>query len=358
MPKLILPDRHDPRLRLAAVTIALQVLGQTVLGFKLSIAQVAVTIGFSAALELAVVRLRRGAWVWPSSAILTGNSIALFLRATGTQHGDWWSLRGIGFFLLAAAVGLGSKYLLRVGGRHLYNPSNVGLVVVLLVAGPSEVFPQYLWWGPLDVPVALAWVVIVAGGAWVLRRLGMVPMVVSFALVFALLVATQAALGNCFVATWRSTPVCGLNYWIALAASPEVAIFVLLMMSDPRTVPAGGPRRMVFGAATALAAGGLIALQPAEWGVKLALLAGLVIACTLVPLLQRAIPGSAASPVVADAGHRPGAGSRGTLARAAPMLVALVVTLALATGVVLAAGSPAVLDADRASPGGGGGPRQ
>ena len=37
---VVLPSPNDPRLRLAMVIISLQVLGQTVLHFKLSIAQI------------------------------------------------------------------------------------------------------------------------------------------------------------------------------------------------------------------------------------------------------------------------------------------------------------------------------
>ena len=142
---------------MAAVITTLQVLGQTVLGFKVSIAQILVTVVACGLLELTITYRRQHQWVWPASAILTGNSTAFILRATGTQHGDWWSLRGIQFFLAAALIGLASKYLFRPGGRHVYNPSNLGLVVVLLVAGPLNVFPQYLWWGPLNGPVLLAW---------------------------------------------------------------------------------------------------------------------------------------------------------------------------------------------------------
>ena len=38
--------------------------------------------------------------------MLTGNSIALLLRASGTDHGDWWSLNGIEYFVLAAVLSL------------------------------------------------------------------------------------------------------------------------------------------------------------------------------------------------------------------------------------------------------------
>jgi hypothetical protein len=325
---------RDPRLRLAVVTTALQVLGQTVLGFKVSIAQIVVSIAVCAAVELAVTYRRKHVLTWPASAILTGNSIALLLRATGTQHGDWWSLNGIQFFVLAALVGILSKYLVRPGGRHVFNPSNLGLVVCLLLAGPARVFPQPLWWGPMEVPVMLAWIVILMGGAWVLWSLRMAPMVAGFVVTFIVLIAAFAAQGQCFFAVWRATPVCGANYWLGIAASPELAVFVLLMMSDPKTSPAAARGRALYGAATAVVAAALIYIQPSEWGIKLALLASLTIVCAAIGLatwMRRREP--------APAHARPGSG----LAAMAALVVALVVPVA----VVADAESQQVLQVDR-----------
>ena len=272
----------DPRLRLSAVIMTLQVLGQTVLGFKLSIAQVAASILTCVLLEAGITLLRGGGLRWPASAMLTGNGVALILRTSGTRHGDWWSLNGIEFFLLAATVAILSKYLVRPGGRHVYNPSNLALVLCFLVAGPAHVYPQYLWWGPMGAPVAAAWMVIVAGAAWVLWPLGMRRMVLAFTLPFVLLVAALASTGACFDATWRVDSVCGSNYWIGIATSPEVAIFVLFMMSDPRTSPRGARGRVYYGLATAIVAAALVSTQVTEYGIKVAILAALTIVCTAV----------------------------------------------------------------------------
>ena len=43
--RVALPRRGDPRLAVAAVIISVQILGQTVLGFNLSIAQILISIG-------------------------------------------------------------------------------------------------------------------------------------------------------------------------------------------------------------------------------------------------------------------------------------------------------------------------
>jgi Na+-transporting NADH:ubiquinone oxidoreductase subunit NqrB len=283
---VILPRWRDPRLKLSVVIIALQVLGQTVLGFKLSIAQILVTVGACAVVDIVVTLRREHTLAWPASALLTGNSVAFILRASGTRHGDWWTLHGIQYFLLAAMLSLLSKYLVRGGGRHLFNPSNVGLVWTLLLIGPVHVFPQYLWWGPLGAPVGLALAVILVGAIWILRSVRMVAMALSFLLTLAALVGIFALTGRSLLAIWHSGPVSGSSYWLDICVSPEVLIFVFFMMSDPRTTPRERLGRILYGAATAVLAAGLLFWQPTEFGVKLAILASLTVVCPLAPLID------------------------------------------------------------------------
>jgi Na+-transporting NADH:ubiquinone oxidoreductase subunit NqrB len=324
------------------VIISLQVLGQTVLHFKLSIAQILVSIAVCAIVEIGISYWRQHAIIWPASAILTGNSTAFILRTNGTRAGDWWSLNGIEWFILAALIGILSKYVLRIGDRHLYNPSNLGLVLVLLIVGARHVFPQYLWWGPVSPVLVLTLLVIVAGAIWVLRPLRMWPMVGAFLAGFAVLIALNAILGRCFFAVWHQGPVCGTGYWLNLVTSPELLVFVFFMISDPKTAP-GLPRaRIIYGIAIAVLASALIWLQPSEFGIKLALLASLTVVCSFVPLLDR-IRGSAVS-------QRRSSRWRVT----APIAVAAVITVAVPVGVIRLASDPLVVAIDgRGTPGAG-----
>ncbi len=327
---VVLPSRSDPRLRLSAVILTLHLLGQTVLGFKVSIAQILVSIGVGALLELAVTYRRQHQLVWPASGILTGSGVAFILRASGTDNGDWWSLNGIGFFVVAVVLSLLSKYLIRPGGRHLFNPSNAGLVWALLVIGPSQVFPQYLWWGPNDLGVAAAYAVILLGGIWILPKVRMAPMALSFLATFGLLIGILAASGQEFVAIWHDGPVAGLSYWTTIAASPEVLVFVFFMISDPQTAPRHPLGRVIYGATTAAVAAALISFQPTEFGIKLAILSSLIVVCALVPVIEHVSRG------LARRGPEPGDGEPGVVA-AAPL-----VPPGLARRVTTALGRPAV----------------
>lgn len=284
---VVLPQRGDPRLKLLGIIITLQVLGQTVLGWKVSIAQILVTISVCLVVDTTITFRRDGILAWPASAIQTGNSVAFIMRASGTKHGDWWSLHGIHWFVLAALVSLLVKYLVRPDGRHRFNPSNIGLVWVLLVIGPVHVFPQFLWWGDPGPAVIAALAVIVLGSLWLLRQVRMLPMVVSFLVPFGALIGLFAVTGHHFVAVWHQGYISGFDYWLKIVTSPELLIFACLMMSDPGTAPRSPRGRLIYGLITAGVAAALVSFQSTEFGVKVAILASLTIVCAGVPLIER-----------------------------------------------------------------------
>ncbi len=286
---VVLPNPRDPRLKLSAVIITLHVLGQAVLDFKVSIAQIVVTIAACGLAEALITFRKSRSLVWPASGLLTGSSIAFILRASGTNHGDWWSLNGIQWFLLAGLVALLTKHFIRPEGRHLFNPSNIGIVWSLLVIGPNHVFAQYLWWGPSVLGVILAYLVVVGGAFWILRSVRMIPMAAAFLLTFGVLIAVLALSGQSFIAIWHvGGPISGLSYWRYIVASPEVLVFVFFMMSDPQTSPKTSRGRIVYGAATAVVAAGLISFQTTEFAIKVAILSSLTVVCALVPFIERA----------------------------------------------------------------------
>src|SRR3989475_5141576 len=134
---VLLPSLRDPRLHVAAVLLTLQVLGQTVLNFRLSIAQILVCVAVGALFEFTVAFFKDKVILWPASGLLTGNSTAFILRVPGTLHGNWWSTRGMWIFIGVVAVSMASKYLIRWRGRQIFNPSNLGLVLAFLALGPQ-----------------------------------------------------------------------------------------------------------------------------------------------------------------------------------------------------------------------------
>jgi Na+-translocating ferredoxin:NAD+ oxidoreductase RnfD subunit len=265
----------------AAVLLSIQVLGQTVLGWRLSIAQILACLAAGALIEFIVAFFKDKTIMWPASGLLTGNSTALLLRVPGTIHGDWWSTRGIWIFIGVVALGMATKYLIRWKGRHIFNPSNVALVLAFIVLGPTRTEPLDLWWAPLGRWMVVTYAVLIAGGlliAWELRLLGLV---LGFMAGFAAFVflALYPVPDHCMVASWHVTPMCGSYLWQILVTSPEILVFALFMLPDPRTVPEGQIARVVFGVLVALLAVLLLGPTSLEFWTKTAILGSLVVAC-------------------------------------------------------------------------------
>jgi hypothetical protein len=335
---VLLPSVRDPRLHLAAVIITLQVLGQTAFGFELSIAQILVSLLTCAVLEVVIAFRRQRVLMWPASALLTGNGVAFVLRVPGTEHGDWWSLNGWWIFAGTAAVALLSKYLIVFRGRHVFNPSNFGLVACFLLLGSGRADPLDLWWGPMSAWMVLALAVIVIGGLAILTRLHLLEIAVFFWIAFAAGIAVLAASGHAMTARWHLGPVTGWEFWRVLVFSPEILVFLFFMITDPRTIPAGRRGRRVYAAGIGLLATLLIAPQTTEFGTKVAVLGALALACAARPVAE--VLGERVS-----ARWRPGGRRRaGALALAGAAAFAGLVMLAgiPARTDVAAAGAPAL----------------
>jgi Na+-translocating ferredoxin:NAD+ oxidoreductase RnfD subunit len=283
---VVLPKLSDPRLHLAAVITSLQVLGQAAFHFRLSIAQILLSLGTCAVLEIAITARKQKVWMWPASALLTGNGVAFILRVPGTSHGDWWSLHGWWIFAGTAAVSLLSKYLITWRGGHIFNPSNIGLVLCFLVLGRSRAEPLDFWWGPMSAWLALALAIIVAGGFLILTRLKLLIVAVGFWLSFAVGVAVLSAMGHAMTARWHLGPISGWHFWWVLLTSPEVLVFLFYMITDPKTAPRGQTARGVYAVAIGLLAALLIAPMQTEYASKVALLGALAIVCVTRPLLD------------------------------------------------------------------------
>jgi Na+-translocating ferredoxin:NAD+ oxidoreductase RnfD subunit len=282
---VVLPKLSDPRLHLAAVISTLQVLGQVEFHFRVSIAQILLSLATCAVLEVGITLRKQHLLMWPASALLTGNGVAFILRVPGTPHGDWWSLRGWWIYVGTAAVALLSKYVIKWRGGHIFNPSNIGLVLCFLILGRGRAEPLDFWWGGMSPWLGLAFAVIVVGGLLILSRLRLLWIAVGFWLAFAAGIGVLAAGDHAMRARWHLGPIVGWNFWWVLLSSPEVLVFLFFMLTDPKTCPKGQRARVVYAVSVGLLAALLIAPLRTEYATKVALLGALAIVCAVRPLL-------------------------------------------------------------------------
>jgi len=286
---VILPNVRDPRLHLAGVIITIHVLGQTALGFRVSVPQIVVAILTCAAIEVIWTFHRTRQVVWPASAMLTGSGVALILRLVGMERGDHWSWEGWHVFAAVAGLSLLTKYVIRYRGSHVFNPSNMGLVAAFLVLGSEVIEPLDFWWAPLDFWMGAAYLIILVGGLLITRRLRLLTMAAAFWLTLVAGIGVLAVSGHCMTAAWALQPVCGSSFWWVVASSPEVLIFLFFMITDPKTIPEGGAARVAFAICLALVCTLLIAPQTTEFGAKVGLLGGLVLLTPLRLVFDRVV---------------------------------------------------------------------
>ncbi|MDA3038958.1 MAG: hypothetical protein O3C27_05390 [Actinomycetota bacterium] len=254
--------------------------------------------------------------------MLTGSGVGLILRDVGTVAGDHWSFRHWWLFSAVAGGSLLTKYLIRWRGTHLFNPSNVGLVVAFLALGSDRIEPLDFWWRPFDLPMLLAYAIIVTGGLLINDRLDLLELAGAFWGGLVVLLGSLSLAGHCIVTAWSLTPVCDLRFWRVVVTSPETLIFMFFMVTDPRTVPTSRWGRVAFGVSVAATSSLLMAAQRTEFGAKVGLLGGLVLVCAARPLVE-----ILSTRVIVPAGRR-------------SVVLAALVALVLALGVA-AAGVPA-----------------
>ena len=206
---LVPPSIRDPRIHLSSVIVTILVLGIAWLNFQISIAQILVTMLTCATIELVLTFKRTAMLVWPASALQTGTSTALLLRVVGTQNGDYWTLRGWYIFAGVAAFGLLTKYTIRFRSGHVFNPSNVALVLAFIILGSRRVEPLDFWWAPLGRPMVAAYVVILVGGLFICSRLGLIGMGLAFWGALASGIGVLALLNHSITVRWSLMPARG-----------------------------------------------------------------------------------------------------------------------------------------------------
>jgi hypothetical protein len=184
-----------------------------------------VAILAAVALEAVMARFTFGKWPHLASAYISGISVGILIKSP-----ELWP------FVMCALISIASKYALRLGGRHLWNPSNFGVSALLFLA------PQYVatltvqsgndWW-----PVLLVWLL----GGLILYRLGRLDLPLIFLAVFVPLSYFRTwATGQPI--NWVPLSVPGLDQ-LSVPITPELGpvtwpmfqLYIFFMITDPKT---------------------------------------------------------------------------------------------------------------------------
>ena len=158
--------------------------------------------------ELLLGRIAYGKWINPASAYVSGISAGILIKSP-----ELWP------FVLCAMISIASKYALRVHGRHLWNPTNFGVTVLLLLA-PLHTASLSVQYGNVLWANVLIWTL----GALILWRIGKLHIPATFAAVYLLLSPLRCwATGN----AWATE--------VAPLTGPMYQLFMCFMITDPKT---------------------------------------------------------------------------------------------------------------------------
>jgi Na+-transporting NADH:ubiquinone oxidoreductase subunit NqrB len=218
--------RWDPRLYQIATLTGLLAYGVGWLGLDVD-PPIAITILLTVlATQLVAARLTGHGRFDPRSALISGLSLCLLLRTSSPT-----------LAALTAVVAIASKVLVRVGPKHVFNPTNGALVLMLLLTGGVWVSPGQ-WGSAATFAFFLA-----AAGALVVSRAARADVTWTFLAAHAALVIGRAL--------WLGDP---LEIPLHRLANGALVLFAFFMISDPRTTPDSRLGRFIFAVAIAASA--------------------------------------------------------------------------------------------------------
>jgi enediyne biosynthesis protein E5 len=212
--------RYYPTVLITAVLVS----AQFGMGALEGIDRLAIAIVAAMAVELFLSQYLLKRWPNPASAYISGISVGILIRSLVI-----WP------YALAATLSIMSKYVLRYRGRHLWNPSNFGIVILLLGA-PDAVNILSRQWSNSLVAVAVIW----AFGLIVVWRANRLHVTLSYALSFVVFAALRSEL-------------LGVPFLSELAplTGPMYQLFIFFMVTDPPTSVSTRQGRIIVAVAVA-----------------------------------------------------------------------------------------------------------
>jgi Na+-transporting NADH:ubiquinone oxidoreductase subunit NqrB len=184
------------------------VVGQVSFGFLESYKKTGIAIAASLISESILGRIFTGKWPNLASAYISGISVGILVRSPAI-----WP------YVVCALISIMSKYVLRVKGRHIWNPSNFGISVLLFLA-PETVAGLSIQWGNYLLPMLVIWVL----GSIIIARLHRFNITGTYVACFIVFAFLRSYITG---SPWQSE--------IAPLTGPMYQLFIFFMITDPKT---------------------------------------------------------------------------------------------------------------------------
>jgi Na+-transporting NADH:ubiquinone oxidoreductase subunit NqrB len=215
---LFRPITRDPRHYQIATLASLLAYGILALDFEIGAARAAAILSTALLTQYICTKVWQLATFDPRSALISGLSLCLLLRTND-----------VALALVATMVAVASKFLIKLNGKHLFNPTNIAIVALMAATGAVWVSPGQ--WGN----VAFFAFLMACLGGLVVNRASRSDVTYAFIGSYMALVFGRSI--------WLGEP---LTIPIHRLENGALLLFTFFMISDPRTTPNSRIGRILF----------------------------------------------------------------------------------------------------------------
>lgn len=227
-----------------------------------SLISVLISVLTAAILDLSINYLKFKAWKFPYSGLISG----LFIGGLLSQDLKWH------VYIIAAVIAILSKHLIKVHHRHIFNPANLGILLVFIIfSAPNS------WW------ISSPFYLVILLGLFILWRQRRFDLAVSFLAAYYIL---HAVIPHPAI-IWRmpmmaDMPMAMHNFYQSFISQSTILFFAMFMLIEPKTHPAARKQRIFYGILVAVMLMGIERYNPI-FGIPFVL----AVANLFVPLLNR-----------------------------------------------------------------------
>jgi Na+-translocating ferredoxin:NAD+ oxidoreductase RnfD subunit len=219
---------RTPKGLLCIILVILVALAEPPSRLRFLLSGLFIAVAAATAVDLAIQKLLRDDFEFPSGAILTGLIVAMVL----SPHEPWYVPA------LTSAIGVFSKHLFRTKSANVFNPAAFGLVATFYMFDTGQ-----SWWGALPEVTPLALIALFAAGIFIAERVKKIPLVLIFLGVYFLLFT---------VTSYLSSPVNVAEIFRAPDFHATL-FFTFFILTDPPTSPVSYRDQLVCGVIVAVA---------------------------------------------------------------------------------------------------------
>jgi len=161
------------------------------------------------------------------SALISSLSLCLMFKTNET-----------GTVFLAAFLSIASKFMFRINGKHVFNPTNFGIIITILLTGKAWISPGQ--WGSNALLLFLIGLL----GLSVLLRVKRLDTAIAFFLTFMGLSFIRSVL-------YQGWPV---DFFLHQFTSGTLLLFTFFMITDPVSTPSHKAARIIWAMMVAILA--------------------------------------------------------------------------------------------------------